>query len=83
MNITVQHEVPYDKNLENKCLYSGDFFGNEVCKYHVLRDRTHGRKAPIERKKPKCTLFDVWLPGEKQKCEQCMKAIEAQKEEPK
>lgn len=50
MNITVQHEVPYDKNLENKCLYAGDFFGNEVCKYHVLRDRTHGRKAPIERK---------------------------------
>ena len=83
MNITVQHEVPYDKNLENKCDYTTDFFGNEVCKYHVLRDRTHGRKAPIERKKPKCTLFDVWLPGEKQKCEQCMKAIEAQKEEPK
>ena len=76
MKITVEHEVPYDKGKERTCLYAGDFWGNEVCRYHTHRDRTHGRKAPVERKLPKCTLFDEWLPGEYQKCEQCILATQ-------
>lgn len=80
MKITVEHEIPYDKRLEDRCLYAGDFWGNEVCRYHTHRDRTHGRKAPVERKVPKCTLFDEWLQGECQKCEKCMEAVRKAKE---
>lgn len=75
MKIYVKHEVPNDKHLENKCLYAGDFWGNSVCLYHTHRDRTHGRKAPVERNLPKCTLFDEWLPGEYQKCKKCLDAV--------
>ena len=48
--------------------------------YHTHRDRTHGRKAPVERRVPKCTLFDEWLPGEYQKCEKCLEATRSGKE---
>lgn len=75
MQITVVHEVPNDKYMEDRCLYAGDFWGNEVCRYHTHRDRTHGRKAPMERHLPKCTLFDEWLPGEYKKCDKCLAAI--------
>lgn len=75
MKITVEHDVPYDRNLETTCQYAGDFWGNPVCRYHTHRDRTHGKKAPTERHVPKCALFDVWLPGEYQKCDECLAAI--------
>ena len=83
MKITVEHEVPYDNGLENTCEYAGDFWGSSICKYHTYRDRTHGKKAPKERRVPKCTLFDEWLPGEYQKCEQCISAIRKTFEEMK
>lgn len=75
MVITVEHEIPCDRNLELTCTYAGDFWGREVCKYHTHRTRTHGRKAPIERNVPKCTLFDKWLPGEYKKCDECIAAM--------
>lgn len=80
MKITVEHDVPYDRNLETTCQYSGDFWGNPVCKYHTHRDRTHGKKAPMERHVPKCALFDVWLPGDYQKCDECLAAIKEKQE---
>ncbi len=73
IEIKVAHLVSPEKT---SCTYGGDFWGKDVCRYHTYRDRTHGRKAPIERKMPKCTLFDEWLPGKYIKCEQCMKACE-------
>lgn len=82
MEITVKHEIPCDPTEESRCIYDGDFWGNEVCRYHTHRDRTHGRKAPIERQQPKCTLFDEWLPGNYVKCESCRKAIEAAEQKP-
>lgn len=60
MKITVEHEVPCDKGREKTCLY----------------DRTHGRKAPVERQFPKCTLCDEWIPGEYQRCKQCIVATQ-------
>lgn len=77
MKIQVAHEVPCERGMEQKCLHPGDFWGNDVCRYHTHRDRTHGRKAPVERHLPKCTLFDEWLPGEYLKCEKCMAAVAA------
>ena len=72
MKISVEHEVPYDKGKELRCEYAdGDFFGCSVCIYHVHRDRHHGRKAPMERKVPKCTLFNKWLDGYN-KCDECL-----------
>ena len=80
VKILVEHEVPCGKGMERKCLYPGDYFGNDVCRYHTHRDRTHGRNAAVERRLPKCTLFDEWLPGEYQKCEKCLEAIRSGKE---
>lgn len=80
MKILVEHEVPCERGMEQKCLYPGDYCGNDVCRYHTHRDRTHGRKAPVERRVPKCTLFDEWLPGEYQKCEKCLEATRSGKE---
>ena len=73
MKIIVEHDVPSNP-LE--CCGDGDFWGKPVCKYHVKRDRAHGRKAPIERDVPKCTLFDCWLEKPYLKCEACRKACE-------
>ena len=42
MKILVEHEVPCEKGMEGECLYPGDFWGKDVCKYHTHRDRTHG-----------------------------------------
>lgn len=64
---------------EGSCLGSGDFWGDYVCQYHVFRDRTHGKKKPIERHMPKCTLFNKWLSNKYKKCEQCIKAVERAK----
>lgn len=58
----------------------GDFWGKDVCEYHTHRDRTHGRKAPVEKKMPKCTLFGIWLEKSYQKCEKCQNACEQVKE---
>lgn len=74
MKIMVEHEIPCDKGKELTCQYSGDFWGNPVCRYHTHRNRTHGRKAPMERNVPKCALFDEWL-DEYQKCEKCIAAM--------
>ena len=80
VKILVEHEIPCEKGMEQKCLYPGDYWGNDVCRYHTHRDRTHGRKAPVERRVPKCTLFNEWLPGEYQKCEKCLEATRNGKE---
>ena len=56
--ITVSHEVSPEYG---KCSFGGDFWGQEVCKYHALRTQTHGNKAPPEYRKPKCLLFNCWL----------------------
>lgn len=71
MIIKVEHEVPFDKGKEGKCTYSGDYWGSPVCSYLKLRDRTHGHKAPVERKQPRCTLFNEWVDGFN-KCDKCM-----------
>lgn len=73
LEIKVTHEVSPDTN---NCTYGGDYWGKDVCRYHVHRDRTHGRKAPIERSIPKCTLFNKWLDKSYQKCEECKRACE-------
>lgn len=73
MKIKVEHKVSPEKET---CAYAGDFWGKEVCQYHTHRDRTHGRKAPMERQLPKCILFDCWLDETYQKCEACRKACE-------
>lgn len=79
MKITVEHEVPCDENLEDKCYYAGDFEGNSVCKYHKFRNQTHGPRRPTDYQKPKCTLFDCWLPGSYEKCDACKQAVSVKK----
>lgn len=69
--ITVSHEVSPEYG---KCSFGGDFWGEEVCKYHALRTQTHGNKAPPEYRKPKCLLFNCWLEEPYKKCEACRKA---------
>lgn len=73
LEIQVIHNVSPDPQ---KCTYGGDFWGKDVCQYHTHRDRTHGRKAPVERQVPKCVLFGKWLDGVYQKREECKKACE-------
>ncbi len=81
MRIKVEHEIPYSADRPLECVGDGDFWGRTVCPYHKLRDRTHGRKAPIERRVPKCALFDEWLSGEYKRCGKCLAAINAVKED--
>lgn len=71
MKILVEHEIPDDLN---SCTFPGDFWGKEVCRYHVCRNRTHGPKRPMERHVPKCTLFDTWLSKPYTKCPECVMA---------
>ncbi|WP_143469294.1 hypothetical protein [Lachnoclostridium sp. An14] len=71
IKISVEHLVSPEPD---SCTYGGDFWGKDVCRYHVHRNRTHGRKAPMERAVPKCTLFDTWLDRPYKKCEACRKA---------
>ena len=81
MKIKVEHEVSPEKET---CTHDGDFWGKSVCRYHTHRDRTHGRKAPVERHLPKCTLFDCWLERDYVKCEACKNACnEAEREKKK
>lgn len=77
LEITVKHSVSPDIEY---CTYDGDFWGKDVCRYHTHRDRTHGRKAPIERHLPKCTLFNKWLDKPYQKCEECKQACQKERE---
>ena len=72
--ITVSHEVSPEYG---KCSFGGDFWGEEVCKYHAIRTQTHGNKAPPEYRKPKCLLFNCWLDEPYKKCEMCRKACAA------
>lgn len=77
MIIKVEHEVPYDKGKELRCTYNdGDFWGESVCAYHTFRDSYHGKKAPVERGKPRCKLFNVWLDAPYRRCEACLKKCE-------
>lgn len=69
--ITVSHEVSPEYG---KCSFGGDFWGEEVCKYHALRTQAHGNKEPPEYRKPKCLLFNCWLEEPYKKCEACRKA---------
>lgn len=73
IKIKVEHLVSPEKDT---CTYGGDFWGKDVCRYHVCRNRTHGRKEPTERNVPKCTLFDTWLDSPYKKCDKCRKACE-------
>ena len=73
IKIKVEHSVSPEPD---SCTYNGDFWGKDVCRYHTHRNRTHGRKAPMERNVPKCTLFDTWLDKPYKKCEACRKACE-------
>lgn len=77
LEITVKHSVSPDAE---HCTYAGDFWGKDVCRYHTHRDRTHGRKAPIERHLPKCTLFNKWLDKPYQKCKECKQACQKERE---
>ena len=79
--ITVKKNVPYDERCPDKCYEGGDFWGRDCCHFHVRRDRTHGNRAPVERKLPKCTLFDTWLKGEYERCPECTEAIRKSREE--
>lgn len=75
MKISVMHEVANNP----KYCWDGDSGGwNTQCKYVKYRDRHGKRGTPIQRKIPKCTLFDAWLDsvianGYK-KCDACLKA---------
>ena len=73
LEIRVTHRVSPELNT---CTYCGDFWGKDVCPYHTHRDRTHGKKSPVERNIPKCTLFNKWLDKSYHKCEECKKACE-------
>ena len=77
LEITVKHSVSSDSE---HCTYGGDFWGKDVCRYHTHRDRTHGRKAPVERHIPKCILFDKWLDKPYQKCEECKQACQKERD---
>lgn len=81
MKIKVEHVIPYDKDLEKTCMYSGDFWGKPLCSYLVYRDRYHGRKQPMERRVPKCTLFNRWLERDCMKCPECLEAVKKAKED--
>ena len=74
MRIQVEKEIPYNPSFPDRCMGSGDFEGTEICRYHVERSRYHGRKAPAEINKPKCTLFEEWLTGRYIRCEACKRA---------
>lgn len=73
LEIKVTHRVSPELNM---CTYGGDFWGKDVCPYHTHRNRTHGKKAPVERNLPKCTLFNKWLDKPYQKCEECKQHCE-------
>ena len=70
----VAHSVSTDPQY---CAFDGPddgFMEKSVCGYQKLRDR-HGPKGKIERKLPRCALFNVWLEVEPGKgcvrCAQC------------
>lgn len=85
MNVEIQvtKEIPYRSDISDRCMGDGDFWGNEVCPYHVERNRYHGKKAQAEVQKPKCTLFGKWLSGRYMRCEECKKACEEALKKPK
>lgn len=70
----VAHKVSTDPEY---CTYDAPddgFMERSVCSNQVLRDR-HGPGGKIERKLPRCALFNVWLEVEPGKgcvrCNQC------------
>ena len=74
MKIQVEKDILYNPLCPNRCIGDSDYEGVEVCKYHVSRNSYHGKKAPAEFNKPKCTLFDKWLSGRYVRCEECINA---------
>jgi hypothetical protein len=73
----VAHKVSPDPVY---CEYDGadDGFGEKsVCRYLCTRDRTHGRYAPVEKRVPKCTLFDSWLEKPGVYCVRCIECKRA------
>lgn len=76
--ITVEYRVSHERG---SCKCCGYLWREEICKYHALRTRTHGREAPPERRKPKCLLFDCWLDEPYKKCEACRKACKEDENE--
>lgn len=72
IEINVKHMVSPDAT---SCAYGEDVDGYVMaCHYHVRRNRTHGRKAPMEFNLPKCLLFECWLDKPFHKCEACKQA---------
>ena len=72
IEINVKHMVSPDAT---SCAYGEDVDGYVMaCHYHVRRNRTHGRKAPMEFDLPKCLLFECWLDKPFHKCEACKQA---------
>lgn len=82
MKIKVEHEVPYSECFAHSC--KGDSDGGgwfEPCRYHTRQNRYLGKKKGLQRDAPKCTLFRRWLPGEYQKCDECIAAVERELEQ--
>jgi len=70
----VAHKVSTDPKYCTHDSPDDGFMERSVCSYQVLRDR-HGPHRKIERKLPRCALFNVWLEVEPGKgcvrCNQC------------
>lgn len=70
----VAHKVSTDPEYCTHDAPDDGFMERSVCSYQVLRDR-HGPKGKIERRLPRCKLFNVWLKVEPIKgcirCNQC------------
>lgn len=83
--IKVEHTVALDESRPLTCraeCESGGWY--TLCQYLVRRDRTHGRKAPVERGLPKCSLFNEWLNQPEfypMKCDACLIACGLKKGE--
>lgn len=78
--ILVKHEVPFNKGHESECVYTAaDDCNGEytLCPFLAFRDRHYGYKGPVERKQPKCTLFNQWLEIERhyKKCYECLEHV--------
>ena len=79
-SILVEREVPFEKGHECECVYTAaDDCNGEytLCPFLAFRDSHHGAKGRIERKQPKCTLFNQWLEKERhyKKCYECLEYV--------
>ncbi len=78
LTVFVPRQIPWMRGREHTCRATDEGNGwYTECEYLTYRDRTHGSKRPVERKLPKCTLFDKWLEQsgvERLKCAECLNA---------